>query len=182
MTSRVAVYGVDRHAPVVDAVETRSVAWVRGGAEDVVAAVEGGTLDAGRPAVMVGDAGPLADGGGARPDVVGDGLARRERAFGLVRESVGPVLGPDEPFTTTRPVHDYPGTPGTPLAVAEYDGIAGVEASSSTASAQTVGPVRPDQGAWAAADGDVRTAWRSDRLLEPPRPVVGASTSASPGP
>ena len=192
--ARVAVYGVDRQAPAVDAVETRSLAWVRGGAEDVVAAVEAGTLDPGRPAVMVGDAGPLAQGrDGAPPDIVGDGLARRERAFGLVRESVGPVLGPDEPFTTTRPVHDYPGTPDTPLAVAEYDGIAGVEASSSTASAQTVGPVRPDQGAWAGVDGDVGTAWRSDVYSSPldqwweldlggPRPVTSVAVLAGVNP
>ena len=192
--ARITVYGVDRQAPAVDAVETRSLAWVRGGAEDVVAAVEAGTLDPGRPAVMVGDAGPLAPGrAGAQPDIVGDGLARRERAFGLVRESVGPVLGPDEPFTTTRPVHDYPGTPDTPLAVAEYDGIAGVEASSSTASAQTVGPVRPDEGAWAAVDGDVGTAWRSDVYSRPldqwweldlggPRPVTSVAVLAGVNP
>lgn len=166
--TRVEVYGVDRHAPAVEAVEVDSLAWVRGGAEDVVAAVEAGTLDPGRPAVMVGDAGPLAPGREAgAPDVVGDGLARRERAFGLVRESIGPVLGPDIPFTTSRPVHDYPGTPATPLAVSEYDGIAGVAASSSTAQAESVGPVRPDQSAWASIDGDVRTAWRSDVFSSP---------------
>lgn len=165
-TARVDVYGVDRDVPVVDAVEADSLAWVRGGAEDVVSAVEEGVLDADRPAVMVGDAGPLTPSTQA-PDVVGDALARRERAFGLVRESVGPVLGAREPFTTDRPVHDYPGTPGTPLGVAEYDGALAVRASSSTASARSVGPVRPDQGPAQAVDGDLRTMWRSDAFGDP---------------
>ena len=152
----------------MEAVETGSLAWVRGGAEDVVAAVEDGVLGAGRPAVIVGDAGPLAAGRGyAAPDVVGDGQARRERACGLVRESVGPVLAPTEAFTTSRPVHDYPGTAGTPLSYAEFRRGRRSERVVQSPSAQTVGPVRPDQGAAAAVDGDAATAWRTDPYTNP---------------
>jgi arabinofuranan 3-O-arabinosyltransferase len=166
-TARIEVFAVDAGARTVETVEVPSLAWVGGGADDVVTAVESGLLARDRPAVMVGDAGPLEQPGTRAPDLVIDGLARRERAFGLVREATGPVLAASEPFTARRPVHDYPGTPGAPLAVAEYEGLAGVTASSSTASAETVGAVRPDQGAWAALDGDLGTAWRSDRFGRP---------------
>ena len=59
----------------------------------------------------------------------------------------------DEPYRVVRSAHDYPGVDGVERVHARYDGVASITASTSGGPADTLGPVRPEVGPYAAVDG-----------------------------
>ena len=73
----------------------------------------------------------------------------------------------DEPYRLVRSAHDYPGVPATERVYARYDGVASVTASTSGGYADTLGPVRPELGPYAAVDGLSETYWQSVTLHRP---------------
>ena len=93
--------------------------------------------------------------------LVTEGWARQERDFARVHESQSSVLAAGDPYSMTRPQHDYGPMSGTKQAVAVYPGLRALRVSSTADAAATLGPVRPDLGAWAAIDGRTDTAWVS---------------------
>lgn len=128
--------------------------------EDAIAAVGAGLVRPDQAMVLAGTPGwgESADDPGA--DVVGDGYRRRERAFGRVHDAESNVMAVDDPYHGDRVVPDYPGPPGAEPVVADYDGIAGVTASSSRGWADALGQLRPENAPWSALDGDASTYWQ----------------------
>ncbi|MFC5815285.1 alpha-(1-_3)-arabinofuranosyltransferase domain-containing protein [Nonomuraea harbinensis] len=129
--------------------------------------------------LSMGDLGLLGDGpvlvnddaaGVEAPAVVSDALRLRERHFGELRSNISPTLTEDRRA-------DFSGVLALDLmekgwlentATAEYDGIAGVSASSSAADAGApAGISDPSRGPWSAMDGDVRTGWETDGARTP---------------
>ena len=135
-------------------------ATVRGGSGSVVPLVEAGLLPPGRLLVPVGRP-------GGSTTFVTDTERRVERNFGRVHEALSDVMTPMQPFRVQRAQHDYQADPPHLLTVARYDGIADVRASSSTGYADTPGPVRPEEGPWAALDESLLTSWTTSPLTDP---------------
>jgi arabinofuranan 3-O-arabinosyltransferase len=156
------IYDVLPDQPRVRLTDTADVATVQGAPEDIVRAVSAGLLsDA--PAVLAGDA----DGLTGPASVVTDGYQRRERAYGRVHDSLGPILTDVEKYSGGRTVPDYPGPPGGVKVVARYDGAAMVTASSSQGHVDILGAVIPEVGPYAAVDGDDNSAWVSSVIERP---------------
>ncbi len=155
---------------------------ITGGPEDVLNLLEGGVLPPDRPSLLVPtDASAV--------DAVGDGFQLRERQFGRTLDAVGPLLAPGEPYRLGESVHDYAGPEGVERVTAGSRSGARVSASSSSGYPDTVGPVRPEFGPSAVADGSVDTFWRSAPLadsrgewieiaLPAPRPVEHIDVTA----
>lgn len=136
---------------VMDASSARTVS---SGPADVLAAVGAGLLDSDQAAVVTGDPGTSGD-----AQIVGDGYQLRERQFGRVHATEGPVLAPGEPHRAIRRVENYPGSPGAQPVVARYHGVRYVEASSSQSHPDSLGAIRSEAAPYAAVDGDPETAW-----------------------
>ena len=161
------VYRVDREVSRVHAVDLDDVTTLAGGPEDVLTALESGALDPESPVVIAGEEHwPTVS-----PDVVADGYRKRERSFGRLEDALSEVMARDEPYRLVRSAHDYPGVPATERVYARYDGVASVTASTSGGYADTLGPVRPELGPYAAVDGLPETYWQSSPLTDPGGPV-----------
>ncbi|HWJ83460.1 MAG TPA: alpha-(1-_3)-arabinofuranosyltransferase family protein [Nocardioides sp.] len=132
--------------------------------EDAVDAIGAGLVGPGQPVVLAGTPGWDRD-----AELLADGYRRHERAFGRIHDAVSNVMTPDEGYHAGRVLPDYPGPPGAQQVVAEYRGIAGVDASSSRGWADALGEIRPEDAPWSALDGDPSTYWR-------PAPFQDAST------
>jgi arabinofuranan 3-O-arabinosyltransferase len=138
---------------------TKGSLRVSGGPESVLALAERG-WGTNRPIVLSGDD----QGSGLSPTaaVVTDTFRRRENNFAAVRGGTSGTLTADEPFDAPRPVHDYlPFAPEGHQAVAVYEGVRRLSASSSGSDAGAVRERGPDRQPFAAFDGDPETAWRS---------------------
>ena len=154
------VEGVDKAGFAVRDID--DTVTVASGVEDVMAAVGAGLVDDDQAVMVRGES------GWDKPaDVVGDGYRLRERNFGRVHDSESYVLRPDEPLTQDRVVSNYPGAPGAVPVVARYHNLASVRASTSAGDADVLGPVRPENAAFAAIDGDPGTRWESAYLTKP---------------
>ncbi|GAA3241389.1 alpha-(1-_3)-arabinofuranosyltransferase [Nonomuraea helvata] len=139
--------------PVADALA------VRGGPDSLLAMGDLGLLGDG-PVLVNGDAGKR-----EAPTVVSDALRLRERSFGEIRSNWSPTLTADSKA-------DFSGVRALDLlekgwlddsATAEYDGIAGVTASSSVADPYAIAGISTTgRGPWAAVDGNGQTGWESD--------------------
>ena len=132
---------------------------VSGGPESVLALADRGWAQ-GRPIVLRGD--DLANALRPGQAVVTDTFRRRENNFGAVRANTSHTLTADEPFRSQRRVHDYlPFDPRGHQAVAAYEGVKGLSASSSGSDAGALRERGPSRQPSAAFDGDDRTDWRS---------------------
>jgi arabinofuranan 3-O-arabinosyltransferase len=160
------IYDVRGSANAVSATALAGVPVVSGGPESLLGLLEQGLVDGRQPVVLAGDAAGLDTAG--RPWIVTDGLRRRELNVGRMRDNVSQTLTADEQTRQRRLRGDL-----TPFAsaghetVAAYQGIRSVDASSSAAFADTVGPSDPSHLPFAALDGDSRTSWRSDPFVAP---------------
>lgn len=100
--------------------------------------------------------------------VLTDGLRRRERNFGLLRDAVTATLELDDPGRRGAPSRDY--TIGDPRweTYAELIGAKSLTASSSQAYADRTEPVIPEYQPFSAFDGLASTTWMSDAADESP--------------
>ncbi|WP_370247490.1 alpha-(1-_3)-arabinofuranosyltransferase family protein [Nocardioides sp.] len=164
--AEVEVYDVPGVPATVVATPLTDVATLAGAPEALSALAEL-DLPGGLPAaaVLAGQAG-----WDAAPSVVTDTDQRRERSFGGPDEALSAPMGPDDPWRTSRAVHDYPlfadGT-AVPPTVARYDGLRRLTASSSQGYADNFGPVVPAEGPAAAVDGLLRTRWVTSSSTDP---------------
>ena len=157
------VYRVDREVSRVHAVDLDDVTTLAGGPEDVLTALESGALDPESPVVIAGEEHwPTVS-----PDVVADGYRKRERSFGRLEDALSEVMARDEPYRLVRSAHDYPGVAAAERVYARYDGVVSVTASTSGGYADTLGPVRPELGPYAAVDGLSETYWQSSTFTDP---------------
>lgn len=138
---------------VLDAGALRTVS---SGPADVLASVGAGLVGPDQAAGVVGDPGVSGP-----AEIVGDSFRQRERQFGRVHATEGPVLGPEEPHRGFRRIENYPGSPGAQAVVADYHGIDYVDASSSQGYPDSLGPIRSETAPYAAVDGDPETEWTS---------------------
>lgn len=134
---------------------------VAGSVEAAVAAVGSGLVGPAQAMVLEGE-----EGWTQGAQVVGDGYRLRERAFGRNQDAESNVMTPTDAFHGDRVVPNYPGAAGARPVVAEYDGIAGVDASTSRAWTSSLGPVHPENAPWSALDGDPSTYWRPSSYLD----------------
>ena len=157
------LYRVDRAVSRAHAVDLGDVTTLAGGPEDVLTALESGALDPDSPVVIAGEDHWPTD----APDMVADGYRKRERSFGRLEDAVSEVMARDEPYRLVRSAHDYPGVAASERVYARYDGVASVTASTSGGYADTLGPVRPELGPYAAVDGLPETSWQSSPFTDP---------------
>lgn len=111
--------------------------------------------------------------------LVTEGWSRQERSFARVHESRSSVMTEDDEFGSTRAQHDYGPMSGTQQATAVYSGVSSVRVSSTADSAGSLGPVRPDLGAWAAVDGRPDTAWVSAGGTDPRQQWIAVDLDAA---
>ncbi|WP_435769260.1 alpha-(1-_3)-arabinofuranosyltransferase domain-containing protein [Nocardioides sp. SYSU DS0651] len=128
---------------------------VGGSVEDAVAAVGSGLVGPAQPIVLAGE-----EGWEQEADVLGDRYRLRERAFGQIHDAESNVMTPGEPYRGGRVVPNYPGAAGAEPIVARYEGIDGLDASSSRGWADSIGIIRPENAPWSAVDGDLSTYWQ----------------------
>jgi arabinofuranan 3-O-arabinosyltransferase len=157
------IYAVDEPVPLVRAVPTADVATVSGGPESLLPLLEQDLIAADRPAVLAGDrdVGPD-DLAVAGPWLVTDGLRRRERNVGRVRDNVSQTFTAAETSRqgrTTLDILPFPGEEHQTTAV--YQGIRSVSASSAASFADAPTGTEPSRLPYAAIDGDPATAWVS---------------------
>lgn len=137
-----------------------SALTVSGGSEATSQLFSTGILDDRRAIVR-------ASGTGLRgADVLTDTMKRVERNFGRVHDASSQVMSAGDRYRIHRPVHDYL-YPDAASTVARYSGISQVLASSSSGYADTLGPVYPEQGPYAAVDGSLLTSWTSAPFADP---------------
>jgi arabinofuranan 3-O-arabinosyltransferase len=175
------VYEVDRSVARVRTVLAADVPVVSGGPESTLPLLEQGLLGADRPALLAGDRDPGsggAVGGGAAGTAGGasggpqwlvtDGLRRRERNVGRVRENVSHTLTADEAPRQNRAALDLLPFTGTEhQTVAVYRGVRSVAASTAVSYADVLGDIEPSGLPYAGIDNDPRTAWHSASLVGP---------------
>ncbi|HEX2773287.1 MAG TPA: alpha-(1-_3)-arabinofuranosyltransferase family protein [Micromonosporaceae bacterium] len=160
------IFEVQARVPVVSATARADVPVVSGGPESLLGLLEQGLVDGRQPVVLAGDAAGFDSAG--RPRIVTDGLRRRELNVGRNRDNLSHTLAADEETRQRRHRTDLtPFALGGHETVATYQGIRSVDASTSTAFADTVGATDPSYLPFAALDGDRRTSWRSDPFTEP---------------
>lgn len=147
----VEVYDLGEAAPLAVTQPVVDVVGVAGGAEDLAA-----VLEAGADGLVVLDGDLPAD---VRPGrrVVTDGNRARGRSFGATKgRDASSTLGAAEVDGT----RDYrPWADRTLDSTVVWQGIAGVTASSSTATRYTLAGFRPDSRPAAALDDDPTTSW-----------------------
>ncbi|MEU4419842.1 alpha-(1-_3)-arabinofuranosyltransferase family protein [Actinoplanes sp. NPDC024001] len=165
------IFEVEQPTPVVSATAADNVPVVSGGPESLLGVLEQRLIDPAQPAVLAGDQ----DGELGLPEtrgerIVTDGLRRRELNIGRIRDNVSQTLTEDEETRQGRVRSDVlPFAADGRQTVATYQGIRAVEASSSASFADSVGATDPSAMPFAALDGDVSTAWKSD----PYEPAIG---------
>ena len=152
------IYRVEAPSFAVSAQLARSVPTIYGGPEDVFTAREAGALGPATHALV----GPFED-----PDIQADGYRLHERQFGRFHDAVSEVMVPGDPSRLKRVQPDYAGVPGVERVSAGFRGVATVRASSSSGYADTLGPIRAENGPSSVADGDESTFWRSALFAEP---------------
>ncbi|MFB9468620.1 alpha-(1-_3)-arabinofuranosyltransferase family protein [Nonomuraea salmonea] len=153
------LYEVSDAAGLVTVRPAADALAVRGGPDSLLAMGDLGLLGD-EPVLVNGDAGTR-----EAPSVVSDALRLRERSFGELRTNWSPTLTADKK-------RDFDGVKALDLlekgwldeaAVAEYDGIAGISASSSVADPYApAGISSAGRGPYAAMDGNTKTGWESD--------------------
>ncbi|WP_408899208.1 alpha-(1-_3)-arabinofuranosyltransferase family protein [Nocardioides sp. R1-1] len=143
---------------VRDVADTVTVA---GSVEAAVAAVGSGLVGPAQAMVLAGE-----PGWERAAQVVGDGYRLRERAFGRIQDAESNVMAPGEPYHGDRVVPNYPGAAGAEPVAARYEGVAGVDASSSRAWTSSLGAVHPENAPWSALDGDPSTYWRPSPYVD----------------
>jgi arabinofuranan 3-O-arabinosyltransferase len=154
----VAGTGQDPRARLYDAA---SAVRVVGGSEAVGQLLADGVLDEDR--AMLRARGAEINKAG----VLTDTLQRVERNFGRVHDATSQVMTSQDRFRTQRAAHDYLYDDPGGSTVAQYSGISRVLASSSSGYADTLGPVLPEQGPYAAVDGSLLTSWTSAPFADP---------------
>ncbi len=152
------VYRVAGSVVTVDATEVASVGVLTGGPESLLPASGAGIIGRATP-VVFGDDGPPAGLGG--PQVLTDGLLRRDRALGRGDESLSSVLTSDEPSRLRRKNPDLVPFADPSYTVASFRGVSLVSASSARSYADSYGDLRTEHQPFAALDGDVGTWWQS---------------------
>ncbi|PWR12800.1 DUF3367 domain-containing protein [Micromonospora acroterricola] len=173
------VYEVQRPVPAANAVLTADVPTVSGGPESLLPLLEQGLVERDRPVVLAGDR--------AAPEgerwIVTDGLRRRERDIGRVRDNLSQTLTATEAGRQGRVALDLlPFAGKRHQTVATYQGVREVSASTATSFTDNLTPADPSHLPFAAVDGDYATAWHSAALagpvgqwlevdLDTPRPV-----------
>lgn len=98
------------------------------------------------------------------PAVLMDGLGRRETNFGQIAGNRSHLLSAVEAPSQDRAAYEYQ-VFDEPGSTQEWDGLAGVQASSSASSASATLRLGPGYGPAAALDNDPSTAWVSGRSL-----------------
>ncbi len=185
----VEVYEVQRPAPAASAVLTDDVPVVSGGPESLLPLLEQELVARDRPVVLAGDRpDPAAEPAGVGKSwIVTDGLRRRERDIGRVRDHLSQTLTSTEAGRLDRVALDLsPFTAGEHQTVATYQGIREVTASTAASFVDNLTPADPSHLPFAAIDGEWGTAWRSAPLagpvgqwlevhLDTPRPVTSIS-------
>ena len=159
----VEIYKVDAGAsdPRVRLYDLDSAVSVAGGSEATGQLLAGGVLNDERAMIR-------ARGRGLRgASVLTDTQQRVERNFGRVHDATSQVMTAGDPFRTQRAAHDYLYDDSGGETVARYTGISRVLASSSAGYADTLGPVLPEQGPYAAVDGSLLTSWVSAPFADP---------------
>ncbi len=139
-----------------------SILSVTGGPEDLVSL--GQVLPAGAATVMGSDrahAGPWLDGA---PEVLTDGLRRREVDFGRPAGNTSDVLTAADPGRTGRRTVDYVADAQARPTVVQWEGVTAVRASSSASDANSTLRLGAAHGPAAALDGDPGTRWVSGRF------------------
>ncbi|MFB4266218.1 alpha-(1-_3)-arabinofuranosyltransferase family protein [Nonomuraea sp. GTA35] len=158
------LYEVSGSADLVSVQPAADALAVRGGPDSLLAMGDLGLLDEG-PVLVNGDAGKR-----EAPTVVSDALRLRERSFGEIRSNWSPTLTADRKadFGGVRELDLLEDGWLDGTAVAEYDGIAGISASSSVADPYAIAAISsPGSGPWAAMDGNVETGWQNDGSTAP---------------
>ncbi|MEH0846296.1 alpha-(1-_3)-arabinofuranosyltransferase [Micromonospora sp. CPCC 205711] len=161
----VEVYEVRRPVAVASAVLTADVPTVSGGPETLLPLLEQGVVERDRPVVLAGD---RASGATGDRWIVTDGLRRRERNIGRVRDNLSQTLTATEAGRQGRVALDllpFPG--GNHQTVATYQGVREVTASSAVSFVDNLAPADPSHLPFAAVDGDATTAWHSAPLAGP---------------
>ncbi|MEH0938188.1 alpha-(1-_3)-arabinofuranosyltransferase [Micromonospora psammae] len=165
----VEIYEVDRAVPLASAVLTADVPTVSGGPESLLPLLEQGLVERDRPVVLAGD----------RPDdatveatgdrwIVTDGLRRRERDIGRVRDNLSQTLTAAEASRQGRVALDLlPFSGRRHQTLATYQGIREVTASTAASFVDNLAPADPSHLPFAAVDGDAGTSWRSAPLAGP---------------
>jgi arabinofuranan 3-O-arabinosyltransferase len=179
------VYEVQRPVPQVSAVDGADVATVSGGPESLLPLLGAGLLARDQPAVLAGDLGTPSTGtpstgtpgsggtiaagaGTGGPWLVSDGLRRRERNPGQVRDNVSQTLTAGETARQPRSALDILPFPAADhQTVAVLQGVQSVTASTSASYADAYGGSVPSYQPFAAIDGDENTAWHSSSPYGP---------------
>ncbi len=157
----VQIYAVDG---AEQAVASTRGPLVVGGPENLLELLETGLIgDA--PAVLAADAPEDVD---TSDVVLTDGLRRRERNFGRLRDAASATLERDDPGRREAPARDYTLGDQRWETYAELEGATSVSASSSRAYADRSGPVVPEYQPFSAFDGLTSTQWESDLDDEAP--------------
>ncbi|WP_267897501.1 alpha-(1-_3)-arabinofuranosyltransferase [Micromonospora deserti] len=165
----VEVYEVRRPVPVASAVLTADVPTVSGGPETLLPMLEQGVVERDRPVVLAGDrAGFRAAATGDERWIVTDGLRRRERDIGRVRDNLSQTLTATEAGRQGRVALDLlPFSGAEHQTVATYQGVREVTASTAASFVANLAPADPSHLPFAAVDGEYATAWHSAPLVGP---------------
>ncbi|MEU1839919.1 alpha-(1-_3)-arabinofuranosyltransferase domain-containing protein [Micromonospora chersina] len=162
------VYEVQRSVPAASAVLTVDVPTVSGGPESLLPLLEQGLVRQDQPVVLAGDrvdSGPDAADG---PWIVTDGLRRRERDIGRVRDNLSQTLTATEAGRQGRVALDLlPFSGQKHQTVATYQGVRDVTASTAASFVDNLAAADPSYLPFAAVDGDAGTSWHSAPLSGP---------------
>ncbi|WP_433551942.1 alpha-(1-_3)-arabinofuranosyltransferase domain-containing protein [Micromonospora zamorensis] len=158
------VYEVQRPVPIASAVLTDDIPTVSGGPESLLPLLEQGLVERDRPVVLAGDRVEVGD----ERWIVTDGLRRRERDIGRVRDNVSQTLTATEPGRQGRVALDLLPFPAKRhQTVATYQGVREVTASTATSFVDNLAAANPSHLPFAALDGEYATAWHSAPLAGP---------------
>ncbi|MTK05310.1 alpha-(1-_3)-arabinofuranosyltransferase [Micromonospora sp. CP22] len=162
------VYEVQRPVPAASAVLTADVPTVSGGPESLLPLLEQGVVERDRPVVLTGDRDESVDDAVGDRWIVTDGLRRRERDIGRVRDNLSQTLTANEAGRQGRVALDVlPFSDERHQTTATYQGIREVTASSAASFVDSLGPANPSHLPFAAVDGEYDTAWHSAPLAGP---------------
>ncbi len=162
------VYEVRRPVPTASAVLTADVPTVSGGPESLLPLLEQGVVERDRPVLLAGDRTASPDDAVGDRWIVTDGLRRRERDIGRVRDNLSQTLTANEAGRQRRVALDVLPFPGEQhQTTATYQGIREVTASSAASFVDSFGPADPSHLPFAAIDGQRATAWHSAPLVGP---------------
>ncbi|GAB3189321.1 arabinofuranan 3-O-arabinosyltransferase [Micromonospora palomenae] len=164
----VEVFEVERPVPAASAVLTADVPTVSGGPESLLPLLEQRVVERDRPVVLAGDR-PDADVGATGEEwIVTDGLRRRERDIGRVRDNLSQTMTAAESGRQGRVALDLlPFGGRRHQTVATYQGLREVSASTAASFVDNLTPADPSHLPFAAVDGDAGTAWHSAALAGP---------------